>query len=476
MPTLIDLPVEILDRVFSFLGQAPCSVRNIIREPRYVLAPRPYHKSSIKQVSLVSQYFRQLVLPHLFKHTWLALSLKLESSLHEGWCKKSSLTHGPEDEDQDEYPCCLAHHTSSLPPTLSQDIAALEQFLTTHGLLCCVSSFLISTWTDVSDAAYLTPSLSRSRTTGEARIPIFCDSNSLGALVWPQILSFVCPTQLTIVAPPSTLASLLNLPLRSTTTGCDAWAFDQPLHAVQLTQRAPTSSRASPPPHPASTSEILTSYSWTSLTLSEGSSMLAYSTDEYVRKVQPSIIEPLSRIHGPSHPTLHHIPDASAALVAADSHPDLPLSFLSRLRALTYIAIFPLACQQVALDFLLTPSNLPNLTTLTVRFQPDPMDIDNLFDQGARFARAEPRDPWMEIDDMYDSLMDNLEGLVLYTTSAEYFQTLDIYTGGVEKALPILGYVLQPDPPSQFASPRYLGGWQIEGMSTWKRSAVKWSE
>lgn len=247
--------------------------------------------------------------------------------------------------------------------------------------------------------------------------------------LWKLIFDVVDPLRFTIVASPRVLASLLA---RMLFLG-DAWSFDQSHHVLSLSRgggddqndddrqgRVPTTpghindsdtsttatttttestpeqqqqqasspsstSSSSPLARPAkrTPSALFTAPSrpWTALLLNEGSSTRVYKTYEYFHKRPPSVL---------------------GALLGCEAFPnDAPLLPRS-VRALSYVAIFPLSSH---LATTLVP-HLPPLRRLFVQLVPR----NDILRDRKEMEHLDMDDLWAERNRAYESILPRLFG------------------------------------------------------------------
>ncbi|GAB7350355.1 hypothetical protein MBLNU459_g0984t1 [Dothideomycetes sp. NU459] len=206
------------------------------------------------------------------------------------------------------------------------------------------------------------------------------------AAFWDVLFSAIEPRQLTLLAPPSTLACLLNCSVRLT----DAWAFPgMSLQLVSLrrpfvqgnvavrdmpydqddpiTLRLDLNGTARP-----ALASVVYIRPWTDLVVSEGSYIQAYSTYEYFHKEPPGILYPIAQ------------------------------AFEQRIsiQAITYQAIFPFH------DYLAATVNLMStgiIRHLSVKIAPG--DNDDVLTDPTQVGKADVTDCWGEVEQAYSYYM-----------------------------------------------------------------------
>lgn len=206
------------------------------------------------------------------------------------------------------------------------------------------------------------------------------------ATFWDVLFRYLEPLQITLVAPPSTLACLLNCSIKM----LDSWAFPGMGHQLVTLQR-PRQDRNSADgrrtgysrseaihlrtgpndyARPALAS-LLYIRPWTHILINEGSYLQAYSTYEYFHKEPPGIVYPLAQGF------------------------EVPMS----LESITYHSVFPFH------DYLAAAVNLMStgmIRSLHVKLAPDAQDTT--LDDPAQIGKADITDCWGEIEHVYSLL------------------------------------------------------------------------
>lgn len=254
--------------------------------------------------------------------------------------------------------------------------------------------------------------------------------------LWNQLFSVIDPLRFTIVAPPATLAALMNRMLFLT----DAWSFAIPYHILSLARssRADKELIARQPLHPSpgssdfservvsspsnktgiSTSKthsenrghakrsshdrmivslplkdgpyhelmsspassLFTLRPWTSVLLNEGSSVRAYETYEYFLRQPPSMLD---------------------ALLGTGEYPNnrplLPRTIVD----FNYIAVFPIASHVASLF-----DGLPKLDRLFLQLTPRPSN--HILQDQKQMKHVDRADLWMERNTVYSQLPNEL--------------------------------------------------------------------
>lgn len=250
-----------------------------------------------------------------------------------------------------------------------ESAAGLIPFLDRNGLSAGVESMAITSTEDLSDAH-----------PDAVRDEMHCLIAS--ATFWQTIFSVIEPLQLTLLAPPSTLACLLNCNVRMQ----DAWAFpDMSLQLLSLRrpfiQHGPimhdmpynrddpvqlrTDLNGSAGPALAS---VIYIRPWTHLVVNEGSYIQAYSTYEYFHKEPPGILYPIAQAF------------------------EQPIS----IQSITYQAVFPFH------DYLAASINLMStgiVRHLDVKIAPG--KEDNALNDPQQVGKADVSDCWNEVEQAY---------------------------------------------------------------------------
>ncbi|KAI9754602.1 MAG: hypothetical protein M4579_004631 [Chaenotheca gracillima] len=337
-----DLPNELLDEIYQYLSidGPPPSWAYFSKGPAL---NRPMKRQPLKHLSCVSRLWRYRTLPWLFNHCFLNIDFELSEA-------------------------------SKAQEERCANIVMFTDFLFRHRLQSTVESIVLF-----------------SRQNLFARAPsrhseAFLEETDL-RLLWSQLCCIVSPAQLIIVAPPATLAHLLEktIPME------DEWAFDIPLQAVSL--KRPTS-----PPDALSaqkkrglhTDPILAAHPWTHLSLMEGSALPAYHTYEYFLKETPSLLHSLS-VFGPRK------------------------ALLDSLASLRYTAFFPFYNH---VDLLLSLArHCPRLREFRIQIAPCEAEMDVMQHQ---MRQLDPRDLWMEADTSYSLILHAVREMGLHGSLQEF--------------------------------------------------------
>lgn len=365
-----DLPPEILSQVFEYLTEPVPSERMLFEEPHKGMlcaAPAASDEHSrgnddgwrfsgdLKSISQINKKWRSFVLPILFRSVvWQ-------------------------------------------PPVTSLNVFDLQpipllQFLMKNDLVPYVTTFtlMIYFYEDEIDPA---------------QVPHQLRPSDLEWL-WDQLFSVIDPLRFTIIAPPTTLAGLLNRMLFLD----DAWSFDIPYHVLSLARPSRETKHGAQsdfdpglstlPPHspletsspharssypsggavPAPPCPLFTHRPWTSILLNEGSAIRAYQTYEFFLRQPPSMLSALLGIG--EYP---------------NNQPLLPPTIVD----FNYIAIFPLASHVHQLF-----QHLPRVDRLFVQLTPRPGN--EVLQDHAAMRKIDRGDLWMERNTAYSHLFAEL--------------------------------------------------------------------
>ncbi|ORY68898.1 uncharacterized protein BCR38DRAFT_424634 [Pseudomassariella vexata] len=378
--TVHSLPPEILSHVFGFLaGAAPSEALH--GQPSDDMLAANIRTQNLKAISLVSRQWRSIVLPQLYRN----------------------IVWRPE--------------VSSLS-NLSLQPVALLRFILDNALASYVSTFtmLVTFAEDEIDAR---------------QIPHQIRPADLEWL-WDRLFSVIDPLRFTVIAPPTTLAALLNRMLFLD----DAWSFNIPYHVLSLARPARTStpgrsaetltihshpaelkvsssspSSAGPPsstsapsapscktPEPAPPCALFNLRPWTSILLNEGSSTRVYSSYEFFLRSPPSIL---------------------SALLGFGEYPNNAPLLPGTIVDFNYIAIFPLSSH-----FYTLISNLPKVDRLFVQLTPRPGN--QLLQDRTAMKNVDMADLWMERNTSYSYLI----GQLTVPTPADNWATLKVFESG----------------------------------------------
>ncbi|KAK6070519.1 F-box domain-containing protein [Seiridium cupressi] len=392
-----DLPPEILSEVFDYLSRAAPSETLLHEQPHQDMlrrntddgkstfdsAPHSPTSADLKSISCVSKRWRTIVLPSLFRNViWRPQITSLK--------------------------------VFSLRPV------PMLQFLLANNLDYYVTTFTLM----VEFAADEVEESQLHRQMRPADLK----------WLWGRLFSVIDPLRFTIIAPPATLAALMNRMLFLT----DAWSFDIPYHILSLARptrvekreraRPSACTTSTPPRSPSSSpsgdedgssvrkgspkrrhldwkealdrgtialprngrgsfqsvaapaSPIFTLRPWTSVLLNEGSSIRAYQTYEFFLRQAPSML---------------------SALLGTGEYPNNQALLPPTVMDFNYIAVFPLASHVHTLL-----SNLPRLDRLFVQLTPRPSN-QILQDQKA-MKNIDMADLWMERNTAYSHLFAEL--------------------------------------------------------------------
>ncbi|KAJ5155794.1 hypothetical protein N7492_008597 [Penicillium capsulatum] len=231
-----------------------------------------------------------------------------------------------------------------------RDEPAFHSFMAASGLGPCVTSLLIS----LPSAAL--------------------DLDLHNQYWWRRILSYLDPTWITVIAPPTFIGNALNTQIMNG----HSWAFEIDFQVLRL-KRDGRCGDISPQTDLAHCDNLLLARPWTSMFFNEASSLKAYNHYEYFLSRVPSIFgEWGSRLKNEDFPSMQ-----------------LSTS-LSRLTSFSYTAVFPFYNHvKLVLD---TLALMPSLRTLSVQLAPG---ADNNITEVEQRASMDPNDPWMELATAY---------------------------------------------------------------------------
>ena len=396
------LPEELKSHIVSFLVDEPPSSTWYRREPCVSTTEPSPSRKPLKNLSLVSKGWRRLVKCPLFR----CIRIKLEFGEDLGlpalmsppisnfrnaieaqrYSFKSKLFQGvgyPREIEwayrhcwQDSAPERAARWLTMLDFKLSSLLALLAN----DDIAMNVDTLCLTVDSELDDGM-----------PDYVREEIHCLIAS--ATFWDILFRSLEPSQVTIVAPPSTLACLLNCSIRM----LDSWAFPGMKHQLVTLQRSRSRSDAgrllttsatstrtgydrsenvhlrmgpNDPARPALAS-LLYIRPWTHLVVNEGSYLQAYATYEYFHKEPPGIMYPLAQGF------------------------EVPMA----LESFTYHAMFPFH------DYLAAAVNLMSTGIIRqLHVQLAPRSDDKTWSDPARAGKVDIADCWSEIEQVY-SLM-----------------------------------------------------------------------
>lgn len=390
------LPEELKLHIISFLDLDPPSTFWYQKEPS--LALNDEDVQPLKTLSLVSREWRRLTTHSLFRCIRIRLDWqggitsppetqsefarsianrkhKFKTRLFRGAGYPRDTEYASRQAWQDDAPEKAARWTATLDTTLTN----LLTFLLRNNLHPSVETFSITADGELDDG-----------TPDYVREEMHCQIAT--ATFWDVLFRHLEPAQVTLVACPSTLASLLNCSVRM----LDAWAFPG-MHHQLVTLRRPSLTRHQPvaerrttgyhrcesvhlrlgpedPARPALAS-LLYIRPWTALLVNEGSYLQAYGTYEYYHKTPPGIVYPLAQGF------------------------EVPMA----LESLTYHSIFPFH------DYLAAAVHMMStgiIRALHVKLTP----ADKDWDAPVRIGKADISDCWGEVEQVYSLMFGGVGG------------------------------------------------------------------
>ncbi|KAF7588163.1 hypothetical protein BBP40_006100 [Aspergillus hancockii] len=192
-----------------------------------------------------------------------------------------------------------------------------------------------------------------------------------GPFWWRQVLSYLDPHRITIIAPPSFIGKMMGTQIFEG----HSWAFEIPLQVLQLEQ----DTRGSDPTlvsHLEKCASLLEARTWSSLLFNESSSLRAYNHYEYFLFQVPSLFSKWG--------SLTYVKPRPQKLALSNA--------LNRLTSFRYTAVFPFY-NHVKL-VLNAVELMDNLRSLSVQLAPCQGDKATEIEQR---GSMDPSDPWMEI-------------------------------------------------------------------------------
>ncbi|KXJ88895.1 hypothetical protein Micbo1qcDRAFT_197183 [Microdochium bolleyi] len=386
--SLRDLPSELLMEIFDALGPPKTSTQWLYEQPRTCMVgdldprciaanhARSSSLATVKSISRVDKRWRALALPRLFREVV--------------WKPRAAFGGN-----------------------IYTDAAALLDFLDFNSLAHHVETFTVLVHRACDD-------LNGTGATESDRSDPETSVDGPVGMLWARLLSSISPKRLTIVAPPRTLAALLNCP-RSTD---EHITFEMPYHVLSLARHGkksmpemniagdqpawPRTLECSDQNHeiglptasPRATGPLaLWRYPWTSILLNEGSFLPAYRAYEFFNERAPSIIPTILGIGGQAPPSR---PSSSSSSSPAPL-PELSTAALlpRTISELQYVAVFPLASH-----FKMLLASLPtHIERLVVQVVPTAADPVLKGGEGGGIMRhVNMADLWLERDDAYRDL------------------------------------------------------------------------
>lgn len=244
---------------------------------------------------------------------------------------------------------------------------------------------------------------------------------------WRQVLRYLDPARVTVLAPPTFLGNTLYTPIEDG----HSWAFEIALQVLQLERDSPLPD-LSQIPDLEHCDSLLLARPWTSVSFNESSSLRAYNHYEYFLSRVPSVFGAWG-----TYP------------IPQDSLPLERPAMLRGLTSLSYTAVFPFYNHvKLVLNAL---AHMPELHLLSMQLAPD---ADNHITEIEQRGSMDPNDPWMELATSYSLIgfeIDRKQSLV-------EFRSRDFYLKAIQ---PELSQILEDS----------LGesGWVHDNNGTWKR-------
>jgi len=343
--TIADLPNELLSQIVSFLDVAVPSATRLHDQPSPDLLRLDPSQRNLKGASLVSQLWRSVALPLLFKHVLWYLDAWDFPALFDG------IRNG------------------QAPPPL--------KFLRDKGLGGdTVESFVVvledskGSYPDVTIKFLGLDLTGRDESLAYGR-----EYNWL----WASIFEAVNPLRFTLIARPRLMATVLSRTLYL----CDEWSFELKEHVLSLSRHEriipPTCAPDTHRPE-SSSSHLFVCRPWTGVLLNEGSQTRVYKTYEFYLKRPPSIL--------------------AALLGAEENFPNNYPLLGPYISDFSYVAIFPLSSH-----FQTLVENLPShLDRLFVQLVPR----NDILRDGREMKHIDTNDLWMERNTAYSMLMKEL--------------------------------------------------------------------
>lgn len=219
---------------------------------------------------------------------------------------------------------------------------------------------------------------------------------------WARLLNEVPATRLSIIAAPHILAELTGVSAWST----DAWAFDIPYQILSFDQALEATRDKI---HYEDLPNFLDARPWKSLTVNEGSSVLAYTTYEYFFRRTPSLLSALS----PSGSTSGDV-------------------LFANLTTFQYVAIFPF--YNHVDEVLKCIQKMTRLQKLSLKLCPDAGSTVLHDEIMAAGSHLDINDPWNECDTSWRLIAHNVAALTSVGVLRELHMS-DVQIEGVRESL-----------------------------------------
>ncbi|KAI9045485.1 F-box domain protein [Aspergillus affinis] len=188
---------------------------------------------------------------------------------------------------------------------------------------------------------------------------------------WRQVLACLDPLGVTVVAPPSSIGTMLGAEIFEG----DSWAFDVPLQILHL-KKNPQNVALGQLPSLEKCSSLLEARDWSSMVFNESSSIKAYTHYEYFLFQSPSLFTTWGSI---------------ASLRSREARAALSVRF-NNLTSFSFVAVFPFYNHvKLVLNAI---ELMVNLRSLSIQLAPCEGDkVTEIEQKGS----MDPSDPWMEI-------------------------------------------------------------------------------
>lgn len=466
MPSLSDLPEELLARIIDVLDLDPPSVANARNEPSLSFVHS--NDSRLKNLASTSSQLRRIALPVLFKYVRFDIVKEWNNTIQKRGFRPEDL--GPIhlfmevvddpniddlrrllkaqdlDEDNSESPSTFEYKLSIYEGALQ---APLLRFLKDNDLTSNVSSLLV--FVNEGDLGESASDFLLSRYSGDRLI-----SN-----LWSSLFTHIEPSRIAILAPLGRLACLTSCYFdgRFLDSFPDSYYQFLELHQdpLQLGKalpfhradqwRIPANMRFAP-------ASILRLRHWSKAGLNEGSFLGVYGTWDFFERGAPTRIKSMLNCLFPA--TFAEMRPCSDSMYTAHG--------LRRIDNFTYTAIFPFV-KHVRGYADAQWHRFHHVRHLSVQFAPTRTDQSRILDDADRIGRAELPDCWSSVRRAYHQI--GLRLLTNLTGSEPALRVLDCEDYSLEG--------LREDLDAAFSamdSEMLHSGWEKNGK-TWTRKVER---
>jgi hypothetical protein len=387
--TVGTLPPELLRQIFDAVDHGAPSEYRLNEQPEGDMLRNP--DTPLKNISLVSEQWRAIVLPMLFRNVVWALE-SCDQLVAQP--REDSSSHS---DPADEIPILaflrandLARHVRSLTIIVCRMVDLVDPPEPRPGATGARNVSRFGLWRQARFRSPLVDAQAHYGAPANSATVYNGDNNWL----WRMLFSIMDPLRLSIIASPQTLARLLSCMVF--VGDADFFSTEERLHILSLSRDSSSpaapqpsgpkaSSQAAPPASHKCCAEreytptaLFTIRPWTHLLLNENSSIRVYKSYHYFDRRPPSIL---------------------SSLLGWEEAPHNVMMVPPTITTFSYIAIFPLATQLSMMVY-----RLPRIENLYLQLVPR---NDILLDK-IEMDHVTASDLWLERNSCYELVMRNM--------------------------------------------------------------------